>query len=169
MEYQIIGGDGNEYGPISPEGVRDWIQKGSVNADTRIKVVGTEHWQAVRDLPEFADAFSKASPPAASPPPAAGQPPRAPSPKTNVLAIISLICGIVSLPMVFCCYGLPFNLIGMVTGGIAILQINKDPENMTGKGMAIGGIVASLLSLVMVLLFVFFYAGFLGIALLGSM
>ena len=71
--------------------------------------------------------------------------------------------------MVFCCYGLPFNLIGMVTGGIAILQINKDPENMTGKVMAIGGIVASLLSLVMVLLFVFFYAGFLGIALLGSM
>jgi hypothetical protein len=69
-------------------------------------------------------------------------------PKTNTLAIISLICGILSLPLLFCCYGMPFNLIGLVTGIIALSQTKGDPEGQTGRGLAIGGIATSLLSLV---------------------
>ena len=58
--YQIVGGDGKEYGPISTEGVTNWLQEGRANGDTRIREVGAEEWQSISDLPEFANAFSAA-------------------------------------------------------------------------------------------------------------
>ena len=78
-------------------------------------------------------------------------------PQTNSLAIVSLVCGIISLPMLICCYGLPFNVIAIITGIIAVGQINKAPTTMTGKGLAIAGIVTGIVSFlllfVMVLVF----------------
>ena len=94
MNYQIIGGDGKEYGPISAEGVTNWLQEGRANGDTRIKEVGAEEWQCVRDLPEFASAFSTAiSPPPAgpvTPSPAAGQFPQQKPGKLQAIAIMTL-------------------------------------------------------------------------------
>ena len=87
-------------------------------------------------------------------------------PKTNTLAIISLVCGILSLPLTFCCYGLPFNLIGLVTGIIAFSQIKGDPGSQTGMGLAIGGIVTSLLSFLVMGMMVVFYGAMLGAGML---
>jgi hypothetical protein len=101
---------------------------------------------------------------ASAPPPSSGG--ASAPPKTNVLAIVSLVCGLLSIPMVMCCYGLPFNLIGIITGGIAIMQIGKDPDGMKGKGMAIGGIVAGILSFLGIALMIFFFAS---MSILGSM
>ncbi|MFZ5480360.1 MAG: DUF4190 domain-containing protein [Myxococcota bacterium] len=70
----------------------------------------------------------------------------APPPQTtNPLAIAALVCGLISLPCVCGCYGLPFNLIGVILGGIAMFQSSGDPTQ-GGKGLAIGGIAASVLS-----------------------
>lgn len=81
-------------------------------------------------------------------------------PTTNVLAIVSLVCGLISIPAALvCCAGFPFNLIGLVTGGIAISQINGNPQEQTGKGLAIGGIVASLASVAVVVIFFVFFTG----------
>ncbi len=88
---------------------------------------------------------------------------------TNVLAIISLVCGLLSLPAVMCCYGLPFNLIGLITGAIAIVQINADPEHLKGKGLAIGGILASLASFAVLIFAMIFFAGVIGTGMLQSM
>jgi hypothetical protein len=52
--------------------------------------------------------------------------------KTNTLAIVSLVLGIL------CC--LPFSIGALVTGSMAIKQIDADPTQ-TGKGLAIAGMV----------------------------
>ena len=90
-------------------------------------------------------------------------------PRTNPLAIVSLVCGIISVPFVCCCYGFPFNVIGLITGGIAVMQIHGDPELQGGMGLAIGGIVTSLVSFVFLGLVLLFYAGAVGVSLLESM
>ncbi len=48
-------------------------------------------------------------------------------------------------------------------------QIHAEPELHGGKGLAIGGIVASLMSFAILGLVVVFYAGAVGVSLLDSM
>lgn len=90
-----------------------------------------------------------ASPPPAAPPPPAQQggyysaPPSGPvdEEKMNPLAIVSLVAGILSVPLC-CCLGggaLP-GIVAVVTGFMAISQCNQDP-NMKGRGLAIAGLV----------------------------
>ena len=52
-QYIIIGGDGNEYGPVTAEEVREWVQAGRANGETRIKPEDAGDWMCLRDLPEF--------------------------------------------------------------------------------------------------------------------
>ena len=151
-KYTIIGGDGKEYGPISAEGVTNWLQEGRANGDTRIKEVGAEEWQCVRDLPEFASAFSTAiSAPPAGPVtqhPVAGQKPG----KIQAIAIITLVQGIMGIVIgllmglsTMCIY-VPF-VYGIVYGimatikGSAMLGQNPWPAYQTVRTTAIMGIV----------------------------
>jgi hypothetical protein len=55
-----------------------------------------------------------------------------------------------------CCYGMPFNVLGVVFSLIALAQIRSDPRSQDGQGMAIAGLVLSVLSLVMAALFFIF-------------
>ena len=66
-------------------------------------------------------------------------------PKTSGLAIASLVCGILSL-----CLGLPA-LLGIIFGIIALRQINGSAGVITGKGLAIGGLVTSALGIIGIL------------------
>jgi len=74
MMYIILGADGKEYGPVPADKVRDWIAGGRANAQTRIKVAGTDQWTTIGELPDFA---APAEPPA--PTVAPGLPPAAPA------------------------------------------------------------------------------------------
>lgn len=68
---------------------------------------------------------------------------------TNPLAIAALCCGVVSIfTTCVCCYGLPFNVLGIVLGGVAISQINDNPEQ-EGKELAIAGIATGGLSILL--------------------
>jgi hypothetical protein len=77
-------------------------------------------------------------------------PPYAPyahnAPKRVGLAVASLVVGIVS----FFTFGLLFAgaVIGIVLGVVALARISRQPAVYGGKGLAIGGIVTSVLSLV---------------------
>lgn len=67
-------------------------------------------------------------------------------PKFNPLAIISMICGILSVPTCFCsCFapGLnsPLGIAAIVCGIIALNKIKAEPQMWKGGGMAIAGIV----------------------------
>ncbi|MSU24586.1 MAG: RDD family protein [Opitutus sp.] len=51
--FTIIGGDGKEYGPVTAEQIRAWINAGRANLATAAKALGTEEWRRVGDYAEF--------------------------------------------------------------------------------------------------------------------
>ncbi|MBC7851831.1 MAG: DUF4190 domain-containing protein [Pirellulaceae bacterium] len=69
-------------------------------------------------------------------------PPQAPGPP--VLAIISLVCGVLGIVTTCCCgiLGIPVPIIAIICGGIALAQ-----PNAGGKGMAIGGVALGVICL----------------------
>ena len=75
--YRIIGADGKEYGPITADQVRQWIEEGRANAQTRVLMEGTSEWKTLGELPEFGGTPPPIAPPGAAPPSAAfpGMPP----------------------------------------------------------------------------------------------
>jgi|SRR5688572_12333470 len=51
--FIIIGGDGREYGPVTTDQVRTWINAGRANLDTKAKALGSEEWRRLGDFAEF--------------------------------------------------------------------------------------------------------------------
>src|SRR5580765_1034090 len=70
--YRIIGADGNQYGPISAEQLRQWIAEGRANAQTKILAEGTTEWKPLSEFPEFFG--TAAAPPPGAPPPTPSMP-----------------------------------------------------------------------------------------------
>jgi hypothetical protein len=87
--------------------------------------------------------------PAYGPPPSYVPPPSyyalsGATPQTNGLAITSLVVGIVSLVLSFCCVGLSLlGVAGVVCGFVARSQIARSQGYQTGAGLALAGIVVS--------------------------
>jgi hypothetical protein len=143
--YRIIGADGTEYGPISADMLRAWIAQGRANAHTLARAENATQWRPLSHFPEFVPTLAAA--PAPLPPlaPVSLPPPR----QTNSLALTGMIMGLFSFTCGFCCcYGFPFNLLGIILSLAALAQIRNDPFPQQGKGMAIAGLVLSLLSIV---------------------
>lgn len=73
-----------------------------------------------------------------TPPP----PPAYPVKPQQSLAAASLVCGIVSITLGWCCsFGILTAPIALVMGIIALVQIKNEPAKYSGKGMAIGGVI----------------------------
>lgn len=70
--YKILGGDGKEYGPVSTETLRQWVNEGRANAQTQVQPEGGSNWVALGEVPEFAASF--AAPSAAPAPGTIGAP-----------------------------------------------------------------------------------------------
>jgi len=134
--YKVVGDDGKEYGPASPGQIRQWISEGRVVRETPIFMDGANDWNFVGLLPEFAGFFSATMPPPAIAPPA-------PSHRTNPLATAGFVCGILSVTLICCCGGFPFNILGLIFSIIALLQINENPTRFEGRGLAIAGLILS--------------------------
>jgi hypothetical protein len=66
--FKIIGGDGRQYGPITPEQLRDWIAAGRANGQTMVQREGETDWKPLSSLAEFADALAGTPAPAQLPP-----------------------------------------------------------------------------------------------------
>jgi GYF domain 2 len=56
--YSIIGGDGKEYGPVSANQIREWMASGRANLSTKVKLVGTDTWRAIAEVPEISGSAS---------------------------------------------------------------------------------------------------------------
>lgn len=79
----------------------------------------------------------------AAPPPQEAPLPPAPAekPKTNALAIVSLICGIAAVPFAFCfAIGIVPAIAGIITGH---LGLKKSKASGSGRSLAIAGLVIS--------------------------
>jgi hypothetical protein len=134
--YRIVGADGRQYGPVTGEVLRRWIAEGRANGQTLTQAEGTPGWRPLASFPEFADAFA---------PPLVTSAPL----KTNSLALWGFIFGILSVTCCYCCcYGFPFNLLGIVFSTIGLAQIRASRGRETGTALAVVGLVLSLLSLV---------------------
>lgn len=62
--YKIIGADGKEYGPVSQIQLRQWLNEGRVNRQTKVLPDGATTWLTLAELPEFLSAEIPAAPPA---------------------------------------------------------------------------------------------------------
>jgi len=142
--YSIIGADGSEYGPVSADQLRQWIVEGRANAQTRVQVEGAAEWKLLSELGEFAPLFAAPESPMIAPAPFPVATPR----RTNQMALAAMVLGVLSVTAGCCCYGLPFNVVGIICSMAALSQLSKDPGSQ-GKGMAIAGLVLSILSLLM--------------------
>jgi hypothetical protein len=79
----------------------------------------------------------------------------APKPlQTEQMATVSLVTGITSLPTMLCCsfFGLPLSIAAVVTGIVAISNIDKRPDELTGKGLAYGGIATGAVGIMLLIL-----------------
>ncbi|HYG35376.1 MAG TPA: DUF4190 domain-containing protein [Clostridia bacterium] len=149
--YKIIGADGNEYGPVTLEVLRQWLAEGRINALTKVLPEGATEWKTLAEIPEFAYTAVNAAPPVGTqerlaPPPGV--------PRTNSLALAGFTLGLVSVTFgLCCCYGLPFNVAGVICSLIALEQIRNDPVREQGKGLAIAGLVLSGFGILLPVLF----------------
>lgn len=139
--YKIIGNDGKPYGPVTAEKLCEWIAQNRVESRTSVLPEGATEWTFIGLLPEFAKAFS-GPPPAITPPRITAPPARG----TNGFATAGFICGLISI---VCCCGCPFNILGLIFSIIAMVQINKQVEKQEGWGLALAGLICSIVSLLM--------------------
>jgi len=112
-----------------------------------------------------------AATPAAAPQPAAPSGPPAPAPKMSVMAIMSILCGVLSVLMALagglCCTlgGIPAALVavtGIVLGLVARKRIARSAGTLGHGGMAIAGLIVGIIALVLsiiVIIMMFLQAG----------
>src|SRR5215212_9914531 len=53
LTYKILGGDGNQYGPVTAEQFRAWAKEGRVGGDTQVLRSDAPAWVAAALLPEL--------------------------------------------------------------------------------------------------------------------
>jgi hypothetical protein len=154
--YRILGADGREYGPVNAEQIRRWITEGRANAETKTLAEGSTEWKPLAQFPEFFSQFAVTSAPPvfrSTIPPQFGL-----VRKTNSFAVTGLILGILSVTGGLCCFGHLFIILSLVFSIIGLVQIKNNPEIYEGKGIAIAGLVLSIVGLIFWLGLIFLFS-----------
>ena len=126
--------NGEKKGPVSEDEIISLIDSGELNSET---LVWTEEFTEWKKLSGVKDVFSV--------PVMVKAPEKQLSP---ALALASMILGILSIV----CFGPLLAVPGLILGIIAMVMIKKGTAS--GKGFAIAGIVTSLISIVLAVIFV---------------
>lgn len=156
MTYRVLAADGREYGPVPTEQVRLWISEGRVHASSLVRPGESDEWRPIGTLPDFRASFG-AKPPT-MPVAYSGRPVK----QLNSCAVTGLILGVVSVTLCSCCcLGIPLDVLGVVFSIIGLVQIANNPDTQEGTGLAVTGLILSLISLCSGMLFG-------GLALLGN-
>ena len=171
-----VGKNGQQTGPFTLDQLKAKYASGEILPTDLVWKEGTADWKPASTFAELAAPAPEPTPSASSfgggmgsstpvstavdpsptvLPPATPIPgtvnmayPMAVGPKPNPMAITGLVLGIVSILMVCCCYGFPFNVAGIVFSIIGMNQIKSDPVNQLGKGLALTGLILSIVSIV---------------------
>lgn len=140
--YNIIGRDQKQYGPVAETQLRQWIAEGRLNAQSKVQAEGAPEWNTLSDFPEFQDVLKSSAPP---PLPATTP---ASAPKTSGLAVTSLVLGVLGM---FTC-GLTA-LFGLILGIIAMVKVRNSGGKLGGNGLALAGVIVSAIFLLMIPVF----------------
>jgi len=149
--YRIIGGDQKEYGPVSADEVRTWIKQRRLNGSSLVCNAEGTDWKPLSLFPEFSSTLANAAPAAVAPVTVVTSQALGQAPSNNPMAIAGLICGIVAWPAICCCYGFPFNVLGIVFSAIALSQLRREHGTQGGRGLAIAGLVLSIVQIVLLI------------------
>jgi hypothetical protein len=142
--YKIIGADGSIYGPAAAEELRQWISEGRANARSQIQAEGSPDWRPLGTFPDFAAALAETASRMPFPLPDIA---RAASAKTNGMALAGFILGLLSVPSVCCCcFTPPCSVLGLIFSCIGLSQARRNPMQ-GGKGLAVAGIILSILGM----------------------
>tara|TARA_B100000959_G_C14762289_1_gene533876 strand:+ start:77 stop:766 length:690 start_codon:yes stop_codon:yes gene_type:complete len=115
IEYTIIGGDGEEYGPTSKEELARWIRADKANHLTLVRTNPESTWKAIAKVPELANLLENR--------------PKKPG-KLTAIAVMTLVGGIVAVLIgfaegvagTFCLACIPGSFISFFGGIFAIIQ-----------------------------------------------
>lgn len=185
-KYEIIGGDGKEYGPYPAEKIRELIRENRLKPFSKIRPEKGE-WTTVAALPELAQppVTESTQPPVQHTPDTATQykpqshlPPASvvspAEPPNNPLAVTSMVLGISTIVLGCCCGRIPIlgfvatlvsfvtPIAGIICSCIARKQIRESNGAQGGDGMAIAGLICSSVYLLMIMAIIVLVA--LGIA-----
>jgi len=150
--YTILGGDGKQYGPVTAEAVRQWVNEGRANRNTQIRPEGSEQWQTLAHVPEFAPLFVA---PAMGMSAAVGGTPIGSAPNSG-LAVASLILGISGF-----CLPVITAIAGLILGFMAMSKIKASNGRLGGHGFALAGTITSAVALLFSIALIGFYAALL--------
>jgi hypothetical protein len=158
LKYKIIGDDKKEYGPVGADEMREWIQEGRANAQSRVQRDGETEWHQLAAFPELAAILNEVAPATTILPTLPTSPiSSGPAAKNNGLAIAGFVCGLVG---VVCCPIGVVSLVGMILSIVGLVRIKRNPAQ-AGQALAIAGIALSIFGLIISVVFwVCFAAGF---------
>ena len=173
MEYHI-GREGQQLGKFQDAQIVEGLKQGNFRPTDLAWTEGMSTWEPLGSLPQFQSIVSAAAPvepepptsvtPAAEPVRIPSQPPAPAStfdtvPVTPVtvlppvtaakspLAVVSLVCGIISIPGVFCCFGYLTAPAAVICGHIALSEINQSTHLESSRGLAKTGLILGYVSL----------------------
>jgi GYF domain 2/Domain of unknown function (DUF4190) len=135
---------GQQQGPVGDVMLSELISRGQVKPETMVWREGMQNWQPMSRLPEFQSGNITLQ----------NQPSYSFVPNSN-LAIASMVCGIVSLLLCYV-HGLAA-LPAVICGHKALRQIRNSSVLMSGRGMAIAGLVTGYLGLAIQLGFIIIF------------
>lgn len=89
---------------------------------------------------------------------------------TEPMGIVSLVLGVISVPLYFCCgfFALAFNLVGTVLGFVSLTRVNSQPERYSGKGIAIAALAVNGIFLILNIVLIVFFFGIMGVGMLTA-
>jgi hypothetical protein len=106
--------------------------------------------------PPTGPAYPAAPPPAAYGQPQAYGPPQGyaygypTAPRNDGMAIAALCCGIAAIPLtLFCGLGVVLGVLGLVFGLVSMRKIDRAAGALTGRGMALAGVICGAVGLVL--------------------
>jgi hypothetical protein len=135
--YTIIGADQKPYNLVTEDNIRTWVAEGRLNPQSLIRRDDDTEWRPLTDFAEFAGALAaKAAPEDATSSLPAG--PAVPA-RTSGLAIASLVLGLLGITA----------FIGLVLGIIARVKIKRSQGTLGGGGIALAGIIVSVIFLLL--------------------
>ncbi len=138
--YRMIGKDGQQYGPVTPEQLRTWITENRANAQTLVQADGTQDWKPLGSLPEFA---ANLKPPltAATVPPTITPPPYNPASRASD-KIAAGVCGILLGSL-----GVHKFILGYTGAGLVMLLVTLLTCGLASPVMHIIGLIEGIIYL----------------------